>query len=153
MKLKFDFQPLRQTSWRGHLLRFAMGGAVTVGTGLVAKAFGPIVGGVFLAFPAIFPVGLMMVEKLQNESAGPGARGHRARRAAIAQAVGAAVGSLGLAGFAAAAWLGLERVGAGLALPLALAAWAVAAVGGWYLRKRAVSRSLHVGHGGTAHAH
>ncbi len=153
MRIKFDFQPLRQTRWRGHLLRFATGGAVTVATGLVGKGFGPVIGGLFLAFPAIFPVGLVMVEKLQNESAGPGARGHRARRAAIAQAAGAAVGSLGLAAFAAAAWLGLTRVGAGLALPLAMTAWAVAAVGGWYLRKRALSRSLHVGRGGTAHAH
>jgi hypothetical protein len=32
-----------------------MGGLVTVITGIVAKNWGPVIGGLFLAFPAIFP--------------------------------------------------------------------------------------------------
>jgi hypothetical protein len=36
-------------------VRFLFGGAVCVAAGLIARRFGPGVGGLFLAFPAIFP--------------------------------------------------------------------------------------------------
>src|SRR5579859_4967163 len=44
------------------VVRFLFGGAVCVIAGLIAKRFGPEIGGLFLAFPAIFPAGASMVE-------------------------------------------------------------------------------------------
>ena len=56
-----DFGALRQTSAGEYALRFALGGLATVGTGLIAQHFGPLIGGVFLAFPAIFPASASLI--------------------------------------------------------------------------------------------
>ena len=51
---------------------------MTVVAGLIAARFGPVIGGLFLAFPAIFPASATLIEKHVRESkekAGlPGAR-------------------------------------------------------------------------------
>jgi len=135
MKVKADLGLLRHTHWQGHLLRFVAGGLVTVATGLIAKAFGPVAGGLFLALPAIFPVGLATTERLQNREAGPAARGHRARRAGICEAVGAAAGCVGLVAFALVAWVGLDRWPVPLTLALATLGWAIFAFASWALRR------------------
>jgi hypothetical protein len=91
--------------------RLAKGGRLelTVIAGLIAARFGPVVGGLFLAFPAIFPASATLIEKHvreRKEKAGlPGAR--RGKEAAALDAAGAALGSFGLAAFglAAASWL------------------------------------------------
>ncbi len=44
-------------------LRFLFGGFCTVAAGIVARRFGPEIGGLFLAFPAIFPAGASLIEK------------------------------------------------------------------------------------------
>jgi len=139
MKVRPDAEPLRHTHWQGHLLRFVAGGVVTVVTGLIAKAFGPVVGGLFLALPAIFPVGLATTERLQNDEAGPGARGDRARRAGICEAVGAAAGCVGLAAFAIVAWRGLGRWPVPLVFAAATAAWALFAFAAWAVRRALVN--------------
>ncbi len=43
---------LGRSKWYEYAVRFAFGGAVTVVAGLVAKRYGPEIGGLFLAFPA-----------------------------------------------------------------------------------------------------
>ena len=48
-------------------MRFALGGATTVVAGLIAAGFGPVVGGLFLAFPAIFPASATLVERHVRE--------------------------------------------------------------------------------------
>ena len=52
-----------------YLIRFVFGGAglVCVAAGLIAKKFGPGVGGLFLAFPAIFPAGASLVESHERK--------------------------------------------------------------------------------------
>jgi hypothetical protein len=55
MIVQANFSALRETRWYEYLIRFGLGGAMTVIAGLIASGFGPIVGGLFLAFPAIFP--------------------------------------------------------------------------------------------------
>jgi len=55
MIVRLELSVLRGTSWREHLLRFALGGAATVVAGLIAAGFGPFVGGLFLALPPSFP--------------------------------------------------------------------------------------------------
>jgi hypothetical protein len=135
MSIRLDPSALRQTHWHGHLLRFVLGGLVTVGTGLVAEAGGPVVGGLFLAFPSIFPLGMAMLEKLHDEQVGPGARGDRARRAGIAEATGAGAGSVGLLAFALAAWLGAVTGHTLVALVAAMLAWVIVAFGSWTIRR------------------
>ena len=48
------FQLSKKTKWHEFALSFAFGGAIRV-AGLIANKWGPGVGGLFLAFPAIFP--------------------------------------------------------------------------------------------------
>jgi len=55
MKVKASLSALKQTKWMKYATRFFIGGAITVFAGVIAKKFGPTVGGLFLAFPAIFP--------------------------------------------------------------------------------------------------
>jgi hypothetical protein len=140
LKVQFDSTALRQTRWHGHVVRFALGGLVTVATGLVAKWRGPVVGGLFLSFPAIFPIGLAMIEKLQNQQVGPSAKGDRARRAGVAEAVGAGAGSIGLIGFALAAWIGARTGSALLALGPAMVIWLALALGSWAIRRVLIAR-------------
>ena len=55
MIVQFKPSALGQTRWYEYLVRFVLGGAMTVVAGLIAARFGPVIGGLFLAFPAIFP--------------------------------------------------------------------------------------------------
>ena len=58
---------LRQTRWYEYLIKFVLGGAMTVVAGLIAARFGPVIGGLFLAFPAIFPASATLIEKHVRE--------------------------------------------------------------------------------------
>ena len=100
MIVRLKLSALRETSGREYLIRFALGGAATVVAGLIAAGFGPAVGGLFLAFPAIFPASATLVEKHvreRKEKAGL-AGSRRGKEAAALDAVGAALGSFGLCG-------------------------------------------------------
>jgi hypothetical protein len=97
MRISFDLSALRRTRWHEYALRFFFGGAITVATGVIAKRYGPVFGGLFLAFPAIFPASATLLEKHEAEKkrrAGiiDNARG---RKAAALDARGAAIGSVG----------------------------------------------------------
>jgi hypothetical protein len=133
MIVQLKLSALRETRWYEYLTRFALGGAMTVIAGLIAARFGPIVGGLFLAFPAIFPASATLIEKharKRKERAGvAGAR--RGKEAAALDAAGATLGGFGLAAFA---WLMIEWAPS-LALILATAAWLVVAVLAWRLRR------------------
>ena len=67
MTVKFDLSALAATKWHEYGTRFFFGGAITVIAGLLAKEFRPVFGGLFLAFPAIFPASATMVEKHERE--------------------------------------------------------------------------------------
>jgi len=67
MLVKFNPTALREIKLHEYLTRFALGGITCVATGLIAQKFGPIVGGLFLAFPAIFPASATLVEKHELE--------------------------------------------------------------------------------------
>ena len=102
-------------------VRFLLGGIITVCTGLVAHAYGPTAGGLFLAFPAILPASLTLV------------REHGGRRAAADDARGARLGTIGLAAFAAVVWLAGARWPAPVVLATATAAWTVACGVAWWM--------------------
>jgi hypothetical protein len=63
MNVSFNLGALATTKWYEYLVRFASGGAITVTAGILAKHFEPVFGGLFLAFPAIFPAGATLVAK------------------------------------------------------------------------------------------
>src|SRR5574340_1187063 len=67
MSVHFKLSELRDTSWTDFAVRFAFGGAITVLAGYIAKAYGPALGGLFLAFPAIFPATETLIERTEHE--------------------------------------------------------------------------------------
>jgi hypothetical protein len=109
---------------------------MTALAGWIATEWGPAVGGLFLAFPAIFPATATLVEKHERqrkEAAGlKGAK--RGKEAAALEAAGAVLGSFGLAAFGAVIW-GLAPAAPGLALGLAALAWLTVSVGLWAARR------------------
>jgi hypothetical protein len=138
MLVKMDFSSLWQTRRHEYATRFVFGGAVTALAGIIANHFGPGIGGLFLAFPAIFPASASLIQKHERErKKKAGLDGtNRGRVAAGVDAVGAAIGCVGLAAFALLAWKLLPRIPTGLALAIATSAWAATAVTVWIFRKR-----------------
>jgi hypothetical protein len=134
------------------IVRFLFGGAVCVLAGLIAKKWGPEMGGLFLAFPAIFPAGASLVETHERKhKARAGMDGtQRGRTVAGIDAAGTAMGCLGLAGFAVVCWLLLTHLAAGAVFTVATLAWLVLSIAFWWLRKTRILRSRRSGR--AAHA-
>jgi Protein of unknown function (DUF3147) len=125
MTIKFDLSDLSKTKWHEYGVRFLFGGAITVVAGLLAKQFGPVFGGLFLAFPAIFPASATLVESHERErkqKAGI-SRTNRGREAAALDAWGAVMGSVGLTCFAYVVWKELPFGNAAIVLTIALFSW------------------------------
>jgi hypothetical protein len=137
MIVNASLESLRQTKWHEYALRFFFGGAVTVMAGLIAKKFGPQIGGLFLAFPAIFPASATLIEKHEKQKKQKvGLEGtERGRLAAGVDAAGSAMGSLGLLLFAAFVWRLLLRFSTGVVFLTATLAWLITAVTIWYVRR------------------
>lgn len=138
MLIKLTTSSLRRTKWHQYAVRFFFGGAITVVAGLLARKFGPEFGGLFLAFPAIFPAAATLAEKHEiakkKEHGLNGA--HRAIQSAAAEASGAALGSIGLAAFAVLFWLLLPSMKFAALFPLALVVWITVSALCWWTRKR-----------------
>ena len=109
MRLKLKLDSLKETKPTEYVSRFVFGGVVTVLAGFVADHYGPVLGGLFLAFPGIFPAGVSLVEKHKTlREKAEGKLGiWSARGQASVEATGASVGTLGLMGFAVVLWQGL----------------------------------------------
>ena len=137
MMIHVNFAALRDVHWYEFLIRFGLGGAMTVIAGAIASRFGAATGGLFLAFPAIFPASVTLVEKhTRQRKEKKGLRGaRRGIDAAALDARGAALGSLGLIGFAGAIFLLIER-STTLALAAGTAIWAIISVLTWWGRGR-----------------
>jgi 4-hydroxybenzoate polyprenyltransferase len=139
MRVKFDTSALGQTKWHQYTIRFIFGGCITVAAGLVASKFGPAVGGLLLAFPAIFPASATLIEKHEQERKEKiGLSGMvRGRQAASIEAMGSAMGSVGLLVFALLVWQFVASQSAWIVLPGAMAAWLAVSVLIWEIRLRA----------------
>jgi hypothetical protein len=57
---------LREVDWGEVGIRFAFGAAVSLVAGVVGVLVGAAAGGLWLAFPAILPAGLTLVEHKEN---------------------------------------------------------------------------------------
>lgn len=144
MIVKATLDGVRQSHWYEFGLRFVFGGTITVAAGLIASHFGPAVGGLFLAFPAIFPATGTLIEKREKEKKErKGLRGEkRGRRAAGVDAAGTVLGAIALLGFALMVWQLVPRNSPWLVLAAATAAWSLGAMALWFIRKRKLWRRL-----------
>ena len=137
MPVKMSLSSLKQTHWHEYAVRFVLGGAATVLTGVIAARFGTSIGGLFLALPAIFCASATLVEgheRRAKQTAGlSGDR--RGQQAAALEAIGAGLGSIGLIAFAGV-FYGLVTTSAVGAFIAALLAWAGVSVSAWWLRRR-----------------
>jgi uncharacterized protein DUF3147 len=138
MRVKTDFSALKQTNWRQMGIRFVCGGLATAATGIIAKKFGPVIGGLFLAFPAILPASTTLIEKHEKQrKRRAGLHGEvRARKAAGVDAAGAAIGSMGLFVFAAVITAFISGHKPWLVIASATAGWLVVSLVLWQIRKR-----------------
>jgi hypothetical protein len=107
--------------------------------GIIGKEFGPGIGGLFLAFPAIFPASATLVEKHELErKRRAGLHGElRGMDAAGVDAAGAAMGSIGSLAFAFTVSKTLAAHPAWLVLSGASLIWMAVSVLVWRIRKRA----------------
>ena len=110
---------------------------MTALAGVIAMKLGPIVGGLFLAFPTILPASLTLIEKHENErrSAQEMRGRQRGRKAAAADAAGAALGSMGTIVFGFLVWQGAQNYDPWIVLGTATCAWFIVATGLWLIRK------------------
>ena len=99
------------------LIRFAFGAAISIIAGVVSLIWNAKAGGMFLAFPAILPATLTLVEKKES------------KREAEEDDEGALLGSVAMFSFAATAVWALVGLAAGLALAAASGVWATTALG------------------------
>ncbi|OIJ95738.1 hypothetical protein BIV25_20020 [Streptomyces sp. MUSC 14] len=111
------------------LVRFGFGAGVSLLAAVASAVFGPFVGGVFLAFPAILLASLTLMTKEEGLSS------------ARDDTRGAVLGTLGLVAFAVVTTVLLDHHSAWLALGAATAAWAVVSLGAYAIVRAA-------GHGG-----
>ena len=95
-----------------YLVRFAFGASISLAAALISVKF-QLFGGMFLAFPAILPASLTLVERDSG------------REEASIDAAGAIIGAFGLLAFALVAAFGIKPMGAVPALIAAAGAWVV----------------------------
>jgi hypothetical protein len=61
--IRFSRSSLAEGRWYEYVIRFALGGGVSVLTGVISIRYGALVGGLFLALPAIFCASATLIEK------------------------------------------------------------------------------------------
>jgi hypothetical protein len=141
--IRIDMVGLRRTKWHEYAIRFLFGGMITAVAGIIAEHWGPAIGGLFLAFPAIFPASATLVEKHERQKKSrAGLNGAaRGREAAALDAAGAAIGCIGLAGFALIVWQFLALSQTWIVLGVAGLLWLVTSGLCWRIWKFARTTS------------
>ncbi|HTZ47458.1 MAG TPA: DUF3147 family protein [Verrucomicrobiae bacterium] len=138
MFVQFHFDAVKKVKWNQLAIRFFFGGVITAAAGLVARYWGPLAGGLFLAFPAIFPASVTLLAKKQAQQKAahgmPGAT--RGRKAAAIENRGTILGCVGLASFGLAVWLLPPSLHAVFALLLALGVWSAVSLALWSLVRK-----------------
>jgi len=135
--ISFSPSSLKEGRLYEYLIRFALGGAATVFTGLISSRCGASIGGLFLALPAIFCASATLIEKHEirrKREAGLDGR-RRGEEAAALESAGAVLGAFGMLAFAVTFSLTVEN-----SVPAAFIAgslaWAVVSIAGWCVRRK-----------------
>jgi hypothetical protein len=138
--IKVDLSSLRETKLSEYAVRFFFGGVCTAIAGLIGRRFGPELGGLFLAFPAIFPAGASLIEGHEKKrKAQCGFDGRiRGRLAASVDAAGASLGTIGLMAFAFVLWRSLSAHNVYLVISAATLVWVFLSAGLWALRRKRI---------------
>jgi hypothetical protein len=136
MRVRLNFAAIRRTRPKEYAVRFLFGGTITILAGIVAHYYGPSVGGLFLAFPAIFPAGVTLIAKHEEQRRRKAELNgkERGRLAAALDTRGAVIGACGLFFFAFSAHSFLPVLPTAAALSLATLAWFASSVLIWRLR-------------------
>jgi hypothetical protein len=136
--IRLSTSSLKEGRWYEYLIRFVLGGAATVFTGLISSRYGAVIGGVFLALPAIFCASATLIEKHEirrkREAGLAGKR--RGQMAAAVDAAGAALGALGMLAFAVGFSMLIPRGNIPAVFVGASLAWLTIAVAAWYVRRK-----------------
>ncbi len=113
--IELKLSDVRETKPIELALRLFFGGVCTVAAGVVAKRYGPGIGGLFLAFPAMFPASATLIQAHEKKKkAKIGSDGtDRGRVFASIDSAGAALGCCGLLAFASICWKALAGHNAG----------------------------------------
>ena len=112
---KVDPKALAKHRPSEYLVRFLFGAAISLAAGLIGMKFGPVVGGIFLGFPAILPASLTLIEKKEG------------REEASIDSLGAVLGAVAMVAFAIVVVLEAWRWGVVPVLAVALVVWVVVA--------------------------
>ncbi len=142
MNVQVRLSAIKQTKWYEYLIRFVFGGLITVAAGLIAKKYGLVIGGLFLAFPSIFPASVTLVQTHQErreEKKGETDeedKEEKGRRAAAATAHGTVLGAFGLLAFAVVIWQFSLVLPPWLVLAIALVIWFGVAVLAWWISQK-----------------
>jgi hypothetical protein len=113
---RLNLEGLKGKSSKDYLVRFAFGASISLIAALISLKF-QLFGGIFLAFPAILPASLTLIER------------DLGRKEASIDAGGAIIGAIGLLAFALVAAFGINSIGAIPALIAAAATWLVVSFG------------------------
>jgi PncC family amidohydrolase len=116
-ELDADPDKLARLPLRDLGIRFAFGAGISVLAGLAGLALGQRAGGVLLAFPAILPAALTLIEKREGTSE------------AVADVRGAVIGACAMVLFAVTVVALAGRIPTALAIVIAAVGWATAALG------------------------
>lgn len=106
---------LRSFGVADYLIRFAFGFGISVVAAIIAHVAGAKVGGLFLAFPAILPATLTLIERREGHAQ------------AVSDVRWATLGAVGMIAYAGV-MVGLVRAAPALAVVCALIAWTLVSV-------------------------
>jgi len=138
MLVDLKLASLRSTKPHEYAIRFLFGGLITAAAGVIAMRYGPVIGGLFLAFPAIFPASVTLIEnherKNKQDAGFDGTR--RGRIAAGIEAAGTSLGAIALVLFAFILYRFLPGHDPALTLVATSLAWLTLSTLLWLLAKR-----------------
>ena len=115
--IAFRGRNLRSVRMRDLVVRFVFGAGISAAAGAVSAAYGARLGGTLLAFPAILPAAMTLVEEKEG------------RRHAGREAIGSVLGAIAMVCFAVVADVLLHVRIPAVALPASIAVWLIVAFG------------------------
>lgn len=118
---RLDLSRIKQMQLRDYLVRFLLGGAISVLAALIAQWTSVRIGGIFTTFPAILLASLTIIGK------------HEEKQAAAADAQGAILGAVALVVASIVLSITLKFLAGAGAVFITLAIWLACSIGLYFL--------------------